>query len=136
VHIIDIAAVCVAVVVLLACAVVLARQRFMLRAEGTIPVALRLSATSRWQYGVARYAGSQLRWYRSLGVGTRPNRVLERRRVSVVGRVVPGKADLQALPPTAVIVECRDGEVDVYLALGESAYTGFVSWLESSAPLA
>jgi hypothetical protein len=85
---------------------------------------------------VARYAGSQLRWYRSLGVGTRPNRVLERRRVSVVGRVVPGKADLQALPATAVIVECRDGDADVYLALGESAYTGFVSWLESSAPLA
>lgn len=135
-HIIDIAVVCAAVVVLFGFAIILARQRFMLRAEGTIPVALRLTATSRWQYGVARYAGGQLRWYRSLGVGTRPNRVLERRQVSVVGRRSPGKADLQALPPTAVIVECRDGEADVFLALGESAYTGFVSWLESSAPLA
>jgi hypothetical protein len=135
VHIIDIAVVCAAVVVLLGCAIILARQRFMLRAEGTIPVALRPSSASRWQYGVARYAGGELRWYRSLGLGTRPNRVLERRQVAVVGRREPGKADLQALPATAVIVECRDGDTAVFLALGESAYTGFVSWLESSAPL-
>ena len=134
-HIIDIAVVCAAVVVLLGCAIILARQRFMLRAEGTIPVALRPSAASRWQYGVARYAGGELRWYRSLGLGTRPNRVLERRQISVVGRRDPGKADLQALPSTAVIVECRDRDSAVFLALGESAYTGFVSWLESSAPL-
>ena len=134
-HIIDIAVLCAAVVVLLACIVILARQRFMLRAEGTIPVALRPSSAARWQYGVARYAGGELRWYRSLGIGTRPNRVLERRQVTVVGRREPEKADLQALPATAVIVECRDGDDAVFLALGESAYTGFVSWLESSAPL-
>jgi hypothetical protein len=136
VHIIDIAVVCAAVLVLLACALVLARQRFMLRAEGAIPVAMRLGRASRWQYGVARYAGGEFRWYRSLGVGTRPNRVLERRQVSVIGRHAPIRGDLQALPPTAVVVECRDGDADVYLALGESAYTGFVSWLESSAPMA
>ena len=133
-HIIDIAVVCAAVVVLLGCAIILARQRFMLRAEGTIPLALRPSRPRAGSTASARYRGGELRWYRSLGVGTRPNRVLERREVSVVGRRAPGKADLQALPPTAVIVECRDGDAAVFLALGESAYTGFVSWLESSAP--
>ncbi|MGH8860727.1 MAG: DUF2550 domain-containing protein [Jatrophihabitantaceae bacterium] len=135
-HIIDVVAVCAAVVILLLCAAILARQRFMLRAAGTIPVALRGSSASRWQYGVARYAGGQLQWYRSLGFGTRPNRVLERRSVAVVGRYGVGPADLQSLPPTAVVVECRDGEQPLFLALGESAYTGFVSWLESSAPMA
>lgn len=135
-HIIDIAVVCAVVLVLLACTLVLARQRFMLRAEGAIPVALRLGNGSRWQYGVARYAGGELRWYRSLGVGTRPSRVLERRQVSVIGRHAPIRSDLQALPATAVVVECRDGDADVCLALGESAYTGFVSWLEASAPMA
>ena len=135
-HIIDIAVVCAAVLMLLACALVLARQRFMLRAEGAIPVALRPATGSRWQYGVARYAGGEFRWYRSLGVGTRPSRVLERRRLSVVGRHAPIRGDLQALPATAVVVECRDGDSNIYLALGESAYTGFVSWLESSAPMA
>ena len=134
-HIIDIAVVCAVVLVLVACMLVLARQRFMLRAEGTIPVAMRLGNASRWQYGVARYAGGEFRWYRSLGVGTRPSRVLERRQVSVVGRHAPIRSDLQALPATAVVVECRDGDADLCLALGESAYTGFVSWLESSAPM-
>jgi hypothetical protein len=136
VRIIDIVAVCVAVLVLFACGLVLARQRFMLRAAGTIPVALRPAVSARWQYGVGRYAGGELRWYRSLGLGTRPNRVLQRRDVRVLSRRAPVSAELQALPASAVVVECRDGDVPVYLALGESAYTGFVSWLESSAPLA
>lgn len=135
-HIVDIAVVCAAVAVLLLCALILARQRFMLRAGGTIPVALRSTSGARWQYGVARYAGGELRWYRSLGVGTRPNRVLERRQVSIISRRTPVKADLQALPSSAVVVECRDAGTPLFLALGESAYTGFVSWLESSAPMA
>jgi hypothetical protein len=136
VHIVDIIVVCAAVVVLLACALILARQRFMLRAPGTIPVALLPGAATRWQYGVGRFAGSELRWYRSLGVGTRPNRVLQRREVTVVSRRSPLKSEEQALPSSAVVVQCRDGNADLALALGESAYTGFVSWLESSAPMA
>ncbi len=134
-HIVDVIVVCAAVAVLVACALVLARQRFMLRAPGTIPVAILPGASARWQYGVARFAGGELRWYRSLGVGTRPNRVLERRNVKVLGRRSPLKSEHQSLPSTAVVVQCRDGNADVSLALGESAYTGFVSWLESSAPM-
>jgi hypothetical protein len=34
-----------------------------------------------------------------------------------------------------VVVECRTGGEVLVLAIGDSAYTGFVSWLESSAPL-
>ena len=121
--------------ILLGCAVILARQRFMLKAPGTIPVALLPGATTRWQYGVGRYAGGELRWYRSLGVGTRPNRILQRRDVTVLGRRDPLPSEQQALPSSAVVVECRDHGAPLSLALGESAYTGFVSWLESSAPL-
>jgi hypothetical protein len=135
VHIIDVIVVCAAVLVLLVCALVLARQRFMLRAPGAIPVALMPGAATRWQYGVGRYAGGELRWYRSLGVATRPNRVIERRQVTVVSRRAPLQSEHQALPPTAVVVDLRDGDTGLQLALGESAYTGFVSWLESSAPM-
>lgn len=134
-HIVDIVVVCAAVLVLLACALVLARQRFMLRAPGTIPVALMPGSTARWQYGVARYSGGELRWYRSLGLATRPSRVLDRRQVSVTGRRAPLPSEGQALPSNAVVVECRDGSTELALALGESAYTGFVSWLEASAPM-
>ncbi|HZZ95408.1 MAG TPA: DUF2550 domain-containing protein [Jatrophihabitantaceae bacterium] len=135
-HIVDVIVVCAAVVVLVVCALVLARQRFMLRAAGAIPVALLPAAAVRWQYGVARFAGGELRWYRSLGVGTRPNRVLQRRDVTVLGRRSVLQSEQQSLPSTAVVVQCRDGGAELSLALGESAYTGFVSWLESSAPMA
>lgn len=135
---IDIAILVVVAVVLLGCVAVLARQRFMLRAPGAIPVALNTAPAtppSRWQYGVGRFDGGELRWYRSLGIGTRPSAVLLRRRVRVVARRPPLDAELSAVPVTAVIVECRDGDRPLSLALGESEYTGFVSWLEASAPM-
>ena len=50
-HIVDLIVVCAAAVVLVLFLLILARQRFMLRAPGTTPVAVR-SRTSRWQYGV------------------------------------------------------------------------------------
>jgi hypothetical protein len=135
VHTVDIIGVCTAVVIAAAFAVILARQRYLLRASGTIPLAIR-SRSSRWQYGVARFAGGDLRWYRSLGLATRPSRVLLRSELSVVGSRSPVGSELQSLPASAVIVECRDGRSEVVLGLSVSAYTGFVSWLEASAPMA
>jgi hypothetical protein len=83
---------------------------------------------------VGRYDGGELRLYRALGWGTRPTRVLRQGHVEVLGRRGPRNAERKTLPPTAVVVECRvDGETFAF-AIGESAYTGFVSWLESSAP--
>jgi hypothetical protein len=122
-----------AIAALVAVIAILARQRFMLRATGALPLAVQRG--NRWLYGIGRYVDEELRWYRALGIGTRPTRVLRRGEVEVIGRRAPSADDRGALPSTAVIVECRtDGEVLV-LAIGESAYTGFVSWLESSAPL-
>lgn len=135
-HIIDVVVLCVAVLVVLGCAVILARQRFMLRAAGCFPVALRPVAAQRWQYGVARYVGGELRWYRSLGVGTRPNRVLRRGDVRLLGHRAPSESELGSIPATAIVVDCRDRDRDLSLALSDGAYTGFVSWLESSAPMA
>ncbi|MDQ6850048.1 MAG: DUF2550 domain-containing protein [Actinomycetota bacterium] len=134
-HLIDVLVLCLAALVLVAVALVLARQRFMLRAPGTVPLAIR-ARNARWQYGVGRYSGAELRWYRSLGLGTRPSRVLERAQLSILNRRPPLDSESSALPSSAVIVECRAGDGDVLLALGAGAYTGFVSWLEASAPIA
>lgn len=130
-HILEILAGCAAALVLIAIVAILARQRFMLRAPGTVPVAFR-SRTPRWQYGVARYAAGDLRCYRSLGLGTRPTRVLRRSDLTVLGRRGPLASERGSLPPRAVIVDCRDTHGEVALAFGEGAYTGFVSWLESA----
>jgi hypothetical protein len=133
VHVVDLVVVCVAAVLLLACLAVLARQRYMLRAAGAIPLALRGRGAS-WQYGIGRYVRSELRWYRSLGLGTRPSRVLRRAQLTVVSSRRPEEAELSSLPASAIVVTCLDGADETVLALGDSAYTGFVSWLEASAP--
>ena len=132
VHTVDIIAVCAAVVLVVVFIGVLARQRYMLRMSGAVPFAVQRGA--HWVYGIGRYSGGELRWYRALGIGTSPSRVLRQGEVELLGRRERRPAEAKSLPPTAVIVECRaDGETFL-LALGEGAYTGFVSWLESSAP--
>jgi hypothetical protein len=132
VHTVDIIVVCAAVAAIVGSAGILARQRHMLRSTGAVPMAMQRG--TRWLYGVGRYIGSELRFYRALGVGTRPSRVLRRGHVDVLGKRAPSDSERGSLPATVVVVECRaDGET-VAFAIGESAYTGFVSWLESSAP--
>lgn len=132
-HIIDLVLVCAAVLVALLFIAVLARQRYMLRVSGAIPLAVH-GRGSRWQYGIARYDGSELRWYRALGLGTRPTRVLRRAELVVESRRQPLPGEQSSLPPSAVVIECRDPNGPITLALGEGAFTGFLSWLESSRP--
>ena len=105
----------------------------MLRSTGALPLAIR--SGSRWQYGIGRYQDGELRFYRALGLGTRPSRVLRRGHVEVLAHRGPLESERGSLPETAVIVECRSDDEVLSFALGESAFTGFVSWLESSAPL-
>jgi Protein of unknown function (DUF2550) len=132
VHTVDVIVVCTAVVVVVLFAGILARQRYMLRTTGAVPLAMQRG--NRWLYGIGRYRGGELRFYRALGVGTHPTRVLRRGHVQVLGRRPPLEAERGSLPSTAVVIECRvDGETLAF-AIGESAFTGFVSWLESSAP--
>jgi hypothetical protein len=133
VHAVDIVAVCAAVVALVACAAVLARQRYLLRVVGAIPMAVR-TGNDRWVYGLARYAGGELRWYRSLGLGTRPSRVLRRGELRVSGHRPPQPDELRSLPAGAVVVDCHVAGLPVVFALGENAFTGFISWVEASSP--
>jgi hypothetical protein len=132
VHTIDVIVVCTAVVVVILFGAILARQRYMLRTTGAVPLAMQRG--NRWLYGIGRYQGGELRFYRALGVGTRPTRVLRRGHVQVLGRRAPFDRERGSIPATAVVVECRADGDTVAFAIGESAFTGFVSWLESSAP--
>jgi len=132
VHTFDVIVVCTAVAFVVVFAVILARQRYMLNSTGALPMAVHRG--NRWIYGIGRYQQGELRFYRALGWGTRPTRVLRRGRVQVLTRRAPMAGESGVLPPTSVVVECTaDGE-HLAFAIGESAFTGFVSWLESSAP--
>jgi hypothetical protein len=114
---------------------VLGRQRYMLRTAGAVPMAIQVRG-NRWVYGVGRYVGGDLRWYRGIGFGTRPTIVLRRVDMRVLRHRHPEGAELASLPDTSFIVECANGpDGHAILGLSEGAFTGFVSWLEASAPM-
>ncbi|SOD73317.1 uncharacterized protein DUF2550 [Jatrophihabitans sp. GAS493] len=139
---VDIVALTLLALILVLLILVIARQRYMLRSAGGIAMAV--ARGSRWLYGVARYDGDELRWYRALGVGTRPSRIWRRDSLTVLDRRSPEPSEANALPPTAVVVRCSDGSTARYgstsnelsIAFADGAYTGFVSWLESARPRA
>ena len=133
-HTVDIVVVAVAVFIVVLFGAVLARQRYMLRLSGAVPLAVQRG--HRWLYGIGRYQGGELRFYRALGVGTKPSRVLRRGQVEVVGRRERLPAERGSLPKGVVVVQCRVGAETLAFAFGDSAFTGFVSWLESAAPAA
>lgn len=133
---VDVIIAVVVVVVVMVFIAVLARQRFMLRGVGGIPLALRTDepATKRWLYGVAQYHGDEFRWYRAMGFGTHPSRTLRREEIEVLGQRPPRQDEVSALPASSTVVEVRDPRGTVSLAFGDGAVTGFLSWLEASAP--
>ena len=102
-HTVDVIVVCTAVVIVVLFAGILARQRYMLRTTGAVPLAMQRG--NRWLYGIGRYRGGELRFYRALGVGTHPTRVLRRGHVQVLGRRAPLESERGSLPATAVIIE-------------------------------
>jgi len=134
VHIVDILAAGAAVGILVLLAAVLGRQRYMLRVAGGFPLAVRVRG-DRWVYGIARYAGGELRWYRGIGLGTRPTKTLHRSELVILNHRAPVQAELSSLPAAAVIAECRNGEGSDTFGFSEGAFTGFTSWLEASAPM-
>jgi Protein of unknown function (DUF2550) len=134
VRVVDGIAIIALIVIVVVLALIVARQRHMLRSAGAIPLAVRRG--HRWLYGVARYDGEEFRWYRAIGLGPGPTRVLHRGQLRVLSRRQPTATELRSLPPSAIIVECRDQNGEITLALADGAFTGFVSWLESSAPRA
>lgn len=142
------------VILVLAAAGIAARRFLLDRGGGTVECGLRKENGS-WRLGVARYRGEELRWYGIFGLSVRPDEVLPRRDLELVSRRLPTEAEAASLGPGMIVVECRLGEdisqfgtvasgseagpapgsvVTVELALGESALTGLLSWLEAAPP--
>jgi hypothetical protein len=122
------------IVVLLAAGLTL-RRYLLERGGGTVECGLRLPGGS-WRLGVAAYRTDALCWYQVFGLLLRPNRVFPRRTLSVLSRRPADPAEEASLGQGAVVVRCRVGEADgtAELAMGESALTGFLAWLEAAPP--
>ena len=117
------------------------RRRLIQRSGGTFDCSLRWDVPQEsdisgkgWSYGVARYNGDRVEWFRVFSYAPRPRRVLERSAIEVAGRRAPEGEEELALLSDAVILACHHRGIRLELAMSEDALTGFLAWLEAAPP--
>ncbi|MFG3657535.1 DUF2550 domain-containing protein [Streptomyces sp. NPDC047706] len=117
------------------------RRRLIQRSGGTFDCSLRWDVPEKpdtggkgWAYGVARYNGDRVEWFRVFSYAPRPRRTLERSAIEVAGRRPPEGEEELALLSDSVILTCLHRGTRVELAMSEDALTGFLAWLEAAPP--
>lgn len=117
------------------------------RSGGTVECGLRTLPSTRsddapetqdrpgkWRSGICRYKGDELHWYRMFGFRRRPRQVIHRRGLVVSKRRDPEDDEVATLGPGTAIIEVRDADLTVELAMSTAALTGFLSWIEAAPP--
>ena len=123
------------------------RRRLIQRSGGTFDCNLRWGVSESeatepsgkgWAYGIARYNGDRIEWFRVFSYALRPRRQLVRGAIEVLDRRAPHGEEELALLSDAVVLACAVGSGEdrmrVELALSEDALTGFLAWLEAAPP--
>ncbi|URN13235.1 DUF2550 domain-containing protein [Streptomyces radiopugnans] len=120
------------------------RRRLIQRPGGTFDCSLRWNAPDAgegaevsgkgWVYGVSRYSGDRIEWFRVFSYAPRPRRLLEREAIEVLERRRPEGDEELALLSDSVILACSHRGTRVELAMSEDALTGFLAWLEAAPP--
>jgi Protein of unknown function (DUF2550) len=107
-----------------------------LEAGGAEPVATTGGSAGGkgWVYGVARYSGDRVEWFRVFSYAFRPRRVLQRPAIEVLGRREPQGSEELALLSDAVVLACSHRGTNFELAMSDDALTGFLAWLEAAPP--
>jgi hypothetical protein len=115
---------------------VMSVRRWLLeRTGGTVECSLRnLNGSGVWRLGIGRYRGDELQWHRIFGFKPQPWQVIRRRGLVVSNRRGPSGEETAALTPDAEIIEVREGDLAVELAMSTAALTGFLAWLEAAPP--
>ncbi|MFF3290613.1 DUF2550 domain-containing protein [Streptomyces sp. NPDC003023] len=132
---------CVVALVVIGLFVFGLRRRLIQRSGGTFDCSLRWNIPEGqdptgkgWVYGVARYSGDRIEWFRIFSYAPRPRRVLERSAIEVVARRTPEGEEELALLSDAVVLGCLHRGIRLELAMSEDALTGFLAWLEAAPP--
>lgn len=117
------------------------RRRLIQRSGGTFDCSLRWGVAEEldisgkgWVYGVARYSGDRIDWFRVFSYSPRPRRLLERSSIEVIARRAPEGEEELALLSDAVVLCCRHRGTRLELAMSDDALTGFLAWLEAAPP--
>ena len=129
------------VVLLVICALLLAlvvRRRLLDRPGGTVDVSWRRRrggigrSSLGWSFGVGRYDGDRLLWFKTFSLDPRPNHVLRRSSLVIGPRRRPHGAEVVAVIADATVLECtHDGE-RFELAVPSAALPGLLAWVEAA----
>src|SRR3954468_7500104 len=113
------------------------RRRLIQRSGVTFDCSLRRPADPAaepsgkgWVYGVARYSGDSVEWFRVFSYAPRPRRVLQRSAIEVLSRRQPQGQEELALLSDSVVLVCEHKGERLELAMSDDALTGFLAWLE------
>jgi len=112
------------------------RRMAIRRPGGAVECSLRQDGDDRWRRGVAAYRTDQLCWFRSNGMGLRPDAAFDRRALHLVARHEGDSAGIGgprgAVDETVVVrFETGGDGGPVWLALSRDALTGLLAWLEA-----
>jgi len=131
----------VGIALLAVCAVLLAmvlRRRWLDRSGGTVDVSMRCRdgaaarRASRWSFGVARYDGDDLLWFKTFSLSPRPRLVLRRSMLTVCRRRTPHGAEALAVVADATVLECSHGASTIELAVPSVVLPGLLAWIEAA----
>jgi hypothetical protein len=130
------------VVAVLALAIVLALgglflRRRVLQREGGFDMCLRVGRTAwggSWVFGVGRYRGDDVEWFRTFSYGARPKWSSRRAVLDVVDRRTPDPEEAYDLPSGHIVLVCKVGDRSLEISMSEAASMAFLAWLEAAPP--
>ena len=137
----------VSILLLVACLLLgyLAFRRVRLMRGGGVDVCLRRrvggkrTAVTRapsagWHFGVGRYRGNELAWFRLTSFRPGASVVLYRTELEIVNRRAPTTAETYEIPHAASVLLCLVRGEEFELAMSPGVLMGFLSWLEAAPP--
>ena len=90
--------------------------------------------TAGWHFGVGRYRGNELAWFRLTSLLPGPTVVVDRTELEIIDRRTPGDPEAYVIPQGASVLLCRIRGVELELAMAPGVLTGFLSWVEATPP--
>lgn len=123
--------------VLLILIALLALRRRLLERRGAFDLSLRMGRSllgGGWIFGLGRYRGDRIEWFRMFSLSPRPKRIFIRRRLSVQRRRPLEETETYDVPVGHVVLVCRDGDEPLEMSMTEEAVTGLLAWLEAAPP--
>lgn len=119
----------------------LAVRRVRLMRGGGVDVCLRrrhavgdVSSGAGWHFGVGRYRGDELAWFRLTSFRPGATVVIDRTLLEILDRRPSTGAESYVIPSASSVLTCRLGGESLELAMGPGVLTGFLAWLEAAPP--